>query len=456
MKTVLDSLKANRDKHLSEMIEWLIIPSISPGAPNPKALTDAADWIEQRLSSLNLDEVKQLHVEGHNPVVWGRKHFGDDLPTILFYGHYDVMPPDPLELWDSPPFEPLVKDGILYARGAADDKGQALMQVNAVEAFLAAKKSLPVNVIFAYEGEEEMGSEGLEKLLDSHKELFDCDVAVISDSPFFDRNCPSLCYGLRGIAVGEIKVKGPGRDLHSGNYGGAVANPVEVVARMVNDLKDRDGVITVEGFYDDVLPLKEDERKAFSDLPFDEAGMFADLEIKEGSGEKGYSTLERVWARPTLELNGIGGGFQGEGNKTIVPSEAFAKISCRLVPYQNPTAILDALEKKVYEIAPPGVDVEFTREHVGSPFLAPLDDPYVAAAQRAMTKGFGKESYLIRDGASIPIVNSIAEKLGATCLLIGIDVPEGKIHSPNEMLILENFYGGMETIAHLLEEIAAV
>ena len=453
MKKVLAEIRSNHDRYLAEMIELLKIPSISPGLPNPDAMVEAASWIEKRLHAAGVKETKLLRVDDRSPVVWGRIHSGDGLPTVMFYGHYDVMPPDPLEQWESPPFEPEIRDGELYGRGTADDKGQALMQVNAIEAYLKIKGSLPINAIFAYEGEEEEGSGALEELLDTHKDLLQADVAVVCDSPFFARDCPSICYGLRGIAAAEIRVTGPNSDLHSGNFGGAVANPAEALARIINDLKDRTGRITVDGFYDDVLELTDAERKAYAELPFDEAEFLGDLGVSEPYGEAGFTTLERIWARPTMEVNGMGGGFMGEGSKTIVPSGAFAKLSMRLVPNQDPKKILDALEEHVMKNAPAGIDVVVEKGHFGYPFLAPIEDPHVEAGRRAMEKGFGAKVFFIRDGASIPIVTSLQKKLGATCLLMGIDVPDGRIHAPNEKLVMANFHGGMEMIAHLLEEL---
>jgi acetylornithine deacetylase/succinyl-diaminopimelate desuccinylase-like protein len=451
MKQVIDALRANRGQAVAEMIELVRIPSISPGLPHPDAITAAADWLEQRLRRSGMDEVRQLVVDDHNPVVWARKHISDDLPTVLFYGHYDVMPADPLDEWTTPPFEPEVRDGKVFGRGTADDKGQVLMHVNAVEAYLRVKGTLPVNVVFAVEGEEEEGSEGLEKLLESHRELLAADIAVISDSPFFANDCPSVCYGLRGIATAEIRVDGPSTDLHSGNYGGAIANPAEFLARILNDLKDRNGRITIDGFYDDVIELSPSEREGFASLPFDEDAFCRDLGAKTPYGEEGFSTLERIWARPSLEVNGLVGGFGGDGSKTIVPAHATAKVSMRLVPDQDPDRVLDLLETHVRSIAPPEVRVSVTRGHGGRPFLAAVDNPAVRAAFDAMGRAFDGDVHYIRDGASIPIVASIDAKLGATCLLLGIDVPEGRIHGPDEMLIIDNFHRGSEMIAHLLD-----
>jgi len=451
MKQVIDTLRANRDRALAEMIELVRIPSISPGLPHPEAITEAADWLERRLQRTGMDEVRQLVVDGHNPVVWARKHVSDSLPTVLFYGHYDVMPADPLDEWVSPPFEPEIRDGKIFGRGTADDKGQVIMHINAVDAYLEVKGTLPVNVVIAVEGEEEEGSEGLEKLLDSHRDLFAADVAVISDSPFFASGCPSVCYGLRGIATAEIRVEGPATDLHSGNYGGAIANPAEFLARILSDLKDRDGRITIDGFYDDVLELSPSEREGFASLPFDENVFCRELGSEGPYGEAGFTTLERIWARPSLEINGITGGFGGEGSKTIVPAHATAKVSMRLVPNQKPDRVLELLEKHIREIAPPEVRVSVSLGHGGHPFLAPIDNPHVRSAFKAMERTFEGDVHYIRDGASIPIVASIDSKLGATCLLLGIDVPEGRIHGPNEMLIVDNFHRGTEMIAHLLE-----
>jgi len=451
MKQVIDMLRTNRDRALSEMIELVRIPSISPGLPHPEAIIEAADWLERRLERAGMDEVRQLVVDNHNPVVWARKHISDDLPTVLFYGHYDVMPADPLDEWSSAPFEPEVRDGKVYGRGTADDKGQVLMHITAVDAYLETKGTLPVNVIFAIEGEEEEGSEGLEELLDSHRDLLAADVAVISDSPFFASDCPSVCYGLRGIAVAEIRVDGPSTDLHSGNYGGAIANPAEFLARILSDLKDRDGRITIDGFYDDVLELSPSEREGFSSLPLDETAFCRDLGAEAPHGEQGFSTIERIWARPSFEINGLTGGFGGEGSKTIVPASATAKVSMRLVPNQDPEKVLDRLEKHIRKIAPPEVRVTVSRGHGGRPFLAPIDNSYVRSAFEAMGRAFEGKVYYIRDGASIPIVASIDTKLGATCLLLGVDVPEGRIHGPDEMIIIDNFHRGSEMIAHLLE-----
>ncbi len=451
MKQVIEMLRANRETALDEMIELVRIPSISPGRPHPEAITKAADWLERRLERTGMDEVRQLGIEGHNPVVWARKHISDELPTILFYGHYDVMPADPLDEWTSPPFEPEIRDGRVFGRGTADDKGQVMMHIDAVDAFLKVKGTLPVNVVFAIEGEEEEGSEALEKLLVSDRELLAADIAVISDSPFFASDCPSICYGLRGIATAEIRVDGPATDLHSGNYGGAIANPAEFLARIVSDLKDRDGRITIDRFYDDVLELSPGERDGFASLPFDEAAFCRDLGAEAPYGEASFSTIERIWARPTLEINGLTGGFGGEGSKTIVPAHATAKLSMRLVPNQEPDRILDLLERHIRTIAPPEVRITISRGHGGHPFLAPIDNPHVRAAFAAMERAFDGKVYSIRDGASIPIVASLSSKLGATCLLLGVDVPEGRIHAPNEMLIVDNFHRGTEMIAHLLE-----
>jgi acetylornithine deacetylase/succinyl-diaminopimelate desuccinylase-like protein len=448
---VINTLRANRETALAEMMELVRIPSISPGRPHPEAITAAANWLEDRIRRAGIDEVRQLEVGDGNPVVWARKHIADDLPTVLFYGHYDVMPPDPLDEWTSPPFEPEVRDGKVFGRGTADDKGQVMMHINAVDAYLDVKGTLPVNVVFAIEGEEEEGSEVLEQLLDSDRDLLAADISVISDSPFFASDCPSVCYGLRGIATAEIRVEGPATDLHSGNYGGAIANPAEVLARILSDLKDRNGRIRIDGFYDDVLELTPAEREAFASLPFDEQAFCRDLGAEAPFGEAGFTTIERIWARPSFEVNGLVGGFGGDGAKTIVPARATAKVSMRLVPNQDPDRILDLLERHVHRVAPPEVRVAVSRGHVGRPFLAPIDDPAVRAAFAAMERAFDGEVYSIRDGASIPIVASLSTKLGATCLLLGIDVPEGRIHAPNEMLVIDNFHRGTEMIAHLID-----
>lgn len=453
MPSAFDLLKKNEKQYLEEMVELLKIPSISPGKPHPEAIIAAADWLEHRVKKAGLDNVRQLVIDDHNPIVFGEKRVSDELPTVLFYSHYDVMPPDPLDEWETPPFDPVIRDGRLYARGSADDKGQGLMQLFAVESFLNSGAQLPCNVLFCIEGEEEMGSDGLEKLLDREPDLLRADAVIISDSPFFHRDLPSITYSLRGIATAELFIEGPNRDLHSGNYGGAVANPVEMAARIVNDLKDRDGRITIPGFYDDVVSLEQDEREALAKLPLEEDEFFSSLDVPEGYGESGYTTLERIWARPSLEINGMGGGFLGDGNKTIVPSSAFIKISMRLVANQNPDKILQLLERHVNDVTPPGVRVCMEKGHTGSPFMTRPEGAFFDAISAAVKDVYGKEIAMIRDGASIPIVNSFAEKTGAQCLLFGVDVPEGNIHSPNEMLILDNFYKGMETLVRFIERL---
>lgn len=455
MERVIDSLRERRQEHIDELCELLRIPSISPGKPHPEAISQAASWLEARLHRAGLREVEQLTVGNGSPVVWARHRVDDDLPTVLLYGHYDVMPVDPIDEWNSQPFEPEVRDGQIFGRGTADDKGQMLMHIHAVEAWLAAGK-LPVNVVFAIEGEEEEGSDTLEQLLHHQRERFTADVAIISDSPFFAADVPSVCYGLRGIAVVELRVDGPSSDLHSGNFGGAVANPAEQLARMLASLKDRDGRITVPGFYDNVAELSDAERAAFADLPHDDREFCSSLGVPNPAGEASFTTLERIWARPTLEVNGIGGGFQGAGSKTIVPSSAFAKLSMRLVPHQDPDRIVHLVADHLRSIAPHGVRVTVTEGHTGSPFLTPFDHPAMEAGQRAMERAFGKPAVFIRDGASIPIVSSIHQAVGATCLLLGVDTPEGRIHAPNERLPVDHFHNGAEMIAHVLAELADV
>jgi acetylornithine deacetylase/succinyl-diaminopimelate desuccinylase-like protein len=376
--------------------------------------------------------------------------------TVLVYGHYDVQPVDPIELWDSPPFQPEVREGRLYARGAADDKGQVHMHLAAVHALLSEQAGLPVNLKFLVEGEEEMGSEHLDEFIDANREMLACDVAVISDTSFFAPGVPSITYGLRGLAYMQIDVAGPSSDLHSGSFGGSIMNPAEAIARIIAQLKDERGRITVPGFYDRVRELTEREREEFRRLPLDEAEHADSLGVPELWGEEGYSTLERVWARPTLEVNGIWGGFTGEGAKTVLPAEAHAKISCRLVPDQDPDETFAQVEAHVQKVCPPGVRVRVVAMHGGKPALVPLDHPAMAAASRAVERGFGVRPVFIREGGSIPVVATFDQMLGAPTVLMGVGLPDENAHAPNEWLLLENYYNGIKSVAALYEELAGL
>jgi acetylornithine deacetylase/succinyl-diaminopimelate desuccinylase-like protein len=415
-----------------------------------------AEWLRDRLLAAGMAEARVIPTPGHPLVYAERPHPEPGRPTVLVYGHYDVQPVDPLELWDSPPFDPQVREGRLYARGAADDKGQLHMHLAAVRALLQTGDELPVGIRFLIEGEEETGSGNLEEFLRANPEMLAADVAVISDTSFFAAGVPSIAYGLRGMAYMQLDVQGPASDLHSGSFGGAVMNPAEAVVRVLGALKDDRGRIVVPGFYDRVRPLTEREREEFRRLPFDEEEYALSLGVSELWGEEGYTTLERVWARPTLEVNGVWGGFTGEGSKTVLPAEAHAKISCRLVPDQDPEETAELVERYVRELCPPGVRVSVRRMHGGKPALVPLDHPAMRAASRAVERGFGTPPVFIREGGSIPVVASFAELLGIPTVLMGVGLPDENAHAPNEWLLLDNYYNGIRSAVALYEELGAL
>jgi acetylornithine deacetylase/succinyl-diaminopimelate desuccinylase-like protein len=373
--------------------------------------------------------------------------------TILFYGHYDVQPVDPVELWTSPPFEATVRDGEIYARGAADDKGQVFMHIKAVEAHLKQAGSLPINLKFLIEGEEEVGSAHLDDVVRAHKQELGADVVVISDSPMFDRGIPSICYGLRGLNYFPIDLRGTKSDLHSGSFGGAVANPAFVLAQLLAQMKDRSGRIKIPGFYDDVRPLSDDERAEWKKLPFNETKYRKELGAPKLFGETGYSTLERVWARPTFEVNGLLSGFTGDGAKTVLPAIAMAKVSMRLVPDQNPQKVADQFEDYVRKICPKTVDLKITRMNTGKPWMTEFDNKYVRAAGRAIERGFGQAPVFNREGGSIPVVSTFQEELGLPSVLFGVGLPDENAHAPDERLDLGNFHNGIIASAYLYEEI---
>jgi acetylornithine deacetylase/succinyl-diaminopimelate desuccinylase-like protein len=404
---------------------------------------------------IGLQNVRLIDTPG-NPVVYGDwLHASPGAPTILFYGHYDVQPVDPLDLWQSPPFEATIRDGEIYARGSADDKGQVFMHFKAIEAHLKQAGSLPVNIKIILEGEEEVGSANLDNFIRDHRGELGADVVVISDSPMFARGVPSICYGLRGLVYFQIDLRGSSTDLHSGSFGGAVSNPAFVLAQMLAQMKDRSGRIKIPGFYDDVVALQDEERKAWASLPFNEKKYKKDFGIPKVAGETGYTTLERTWARPTFEVNGLLSGFTGEGAKTVLPAVAMAKVSMRLVPNQSPDKIAGLFEAHVKDIAPGTVELKITRMHGGKPWMTAYDNPYVQAAGRAIEKGFGRKPVFTREGGSIPVVSTFQEELGLPSVLFGVGLPDENAHAPNEKLDLENFQGGIIASAILYQEIAA-
>jgi acetylornithine deacetylase/succinyl-diaminopimelate desuccinylase-like protein len=453
MDNVIDFININRDRYLDELKAFLAIPSISALPQHTGDVRRCAEWCADEMRRIGLQNVRLIDTPG-NPVVYGDWLGAAGAPTILFYGHYDVQPVDPLNLWQSPPFEATIRDGEIYARGSADDKGQVFMHFKAIEAHLKQSGTLPVNIKIILEGEEEVGSVNLDNFIRDHRGELGANVVVISDSPMFARGVPSICYGLRGLVYFQIDLRGSSTDLHSGSFGGAVSNPAFVLAQMLAQMKDRSGRIKIPGFYDAVVALQEEERKAWASLPFNEKTYKKDFGIPKVAGETGFTTLERTWARPTFEVNGLLSGFTGEGAKTVLPALAMAKVSMRLVPDQQPDKIAELFEAYVKDIAPATVELKITRMHGGKPWMTSYDNPYVQAAGRAIEKGFGRKPVFTREGGSIPVVSTFQEELGLPSVLFGVGLPDENAHAPNEKLDLENFQGGIIASAILYQEIA--
>ncbi len=453
MNNVIDFIQVNRERYLDELKALLAIPSISALPEHAGDVRRCAEWCGDEMRRVGLENVRLFETPG-NPVVYGDWLGAPGAPTVLFYGHYDVQPVDPLHLWDSPPFEATIRDGEIYARGSADDKGQVFMHLKAIEAHLKQNGRLPVNMKIILEGEEEVGSEHLDDFIRGHKEELKADVVVISDSPMFARGVPSICYGLRGLVYFQIDVRGSSTDLHSGSFGGAVANPAFVLAQVLAQMKDRSGRIRIPGFYDDVKDLTEEERKAWALLPFNERAYRKDFGIPKVFGETGYTTLERTWARPTFEVNGLLSGFTGEGAKTVLPAVSMAKVSMRLVPDQDPNTIADLFEKHIADVAPKTVEVKVTRMHGGKPWMTSFDNAFVQAAGRAIEKGFGRAPIFTREGGSIPVVSTFQEELGLPSVLFGVGLPDENAHAPNEKLDVSNFHNGIIASAYLYDEIS--
>jgi acetylornithine deacetylase/succinyl-diaminopimelate desuccinylase-like protein len=449
---IVDFINLHRDRYVEELKGYLAIPSISALPQHQGDVRRCADWTADELRRIGMQNVKLIETPG-NPVVYADWLGAEGAPTMLFYGHYDVQPVDPVDLWESPPFEATIRDGEIYARGSADDKGQIFMHFKAIEAWLKQHGSLPVNIRIFIEGEEEVGSKHLDQFVRDHKSELAADVVVISDSPMFDRGIPSICYGLRGLAYFQIDLRGTKSDLHSGSFGGAVANPAFVLAQILAQMKDKGGRVRIPGFYDDVRPLRDEEREQWKRLPFSDTKYRKELGAPKLFGESGYTTLERVWARPTFEVNGLLAGFTGEGAKTVIPATAMAKISMRLVPDQDPDKVADLFEAYLKKVAPRTVDVKLTRMHGGKPWMADFDNPFVQAAGRAIEKGFGKAPVFNREGGSIPVVSTFQQELGVPSVLFGIGLPDENAHAPNEKLDLGNFHNGVIAAAYFYDEL---
>ena len=442
-----------RDNYLEEYFTLLRFPSVSTDQKYADKVRDCANWVSQKLEKIGL-ESKVVSTPGH-PIVWARNKHKSGRPTVLIYGHYDVQPPDPLELWDSPPFEPVLKDGYVFARGATDNKGQIFSHILGLQETIEKNGDLPVNVNLVIEGEEEVGSQNLGKFLTDNREALKCDVVLVSDTGMVAPKTPTLSYGLRGVAALEVKVTSAKMDLHSGVFGGAVANPAAALARLLASLHDANGHITVPGFYDDVEPLQDWERKAWKNLPLDpDKEMLDETKAPALFGEAGFTTLERIWARPTAEINGMGSGYQGPGTKTVLPSHAMAKLTFRLVPNQNGDKIVDLVKKHLQKNLPPGVTAEMVTGHSGPWYLTDPNSKFGKAAQRALKKAFSKDVALIREGGSIPIVSDFRSILGVETLLLGLALSNCRAHSPNENFPLENLEAGIQMNKAVLQELA--
>ena len=444
METTQEFIRQNEKRFIDELIDLLKIPSISADSKYQKDVARAAEFIKTKLEKAGVDKVEISPTKGH-PIVYAEKIIDPKLPTIIVYGHYDVQPVDPLNLWDSPPFEPVIKDGKIYARGSCDDKGQVYMHIKAFEGMVKTN-SLPCNVRFMIEGEEEVGSANLGTWVSENKSRLKGDVILISDTAMIANDTPSIDVGLRGLSYVEVEVTGPDHDLHSGVYGGAVGNPIQILCRMITQMKDENNHITIPGFYDDVVELSAAERKELNAMPFDEKDFMKELGVKATEGEKGFTTIERTGIRPTLELNGIWGGYTGEGSKTVLPSKAYAKISMRLVPNQGSDKITKLFTDHFKKIAPPSVSVKVTPHHGGEPVVTPTDSIAYQAARKAMEETFGKKPIPTRGGGSIPIVALFEKELGLKTVLMGFGLDSDLIHSPNEHYGIFNYMKGIETI----------
>jgi len=452
MKEVLSWLEDREEQLLAELFSFLRIPSVSADPARAGDVRRCAEWLADRFRGGGLTAT--VEETGGHPAVLAEWRGAPGAPTVLIYGHYDVQPPEPLENWTSPPFEPTVREGNVVARGASDDKGQLFCHVAAVAAHLAVRGALPVNVVFLIEGEEESGSANLETFVEANRERLACDAVVVSDSSQFAAGIPAITYGLRGLVYLQVTIRGPASDLHSGSFGGAVANPANALARVLAGLHDGAGRVDVPGFYDEVRPLADWERDAFQSLPFDEADYRAGLGVQALWGEAGYSVLERVWARPTLDVNGIWSGYTGEGAKTVLPAVASAKLSCRLVPDQDPLRIAEQVEARIRALVPDGCRVEVERLHDARPVLLPVDAPATRAAAEAVRRGFGAEPVFIREGGSIPVVEAFQRILKTPVVLLGFGRPDDRAHGPDEKLSIDDFRKGTRTSAWLWELLA--
>lgn len=454
LDAVLRHVDDHRDRFVEDLRAWCRIPSISSSEAHAKEVRRSAEYLRDRCKEAGATRAEVLDTKLH-PATYAEWIVDPKKPTLLVYGHHDVQPVDPLGEWTSDPFEPAIREGRLWGRGVVDDKGQVYIHLKAIESFARAAGKLPINIKLIVEGEEEIGSVHLDDLMREHADLLSADYVCVSDTAMFGRGIPSLCVGLRGIAYFDVFVRALSMDAHSGSFGGGVPNPATVLARMIASLHDAQGHVTVPGFYDRVRTLTDAEREEIRSLPFDEAGWLASIGASAPMGEAPYTTLERIWTRPTLEINGLTSGWQGEGSKTIIPAFAKAKLSCRLVPDQDPEEIARILEAHLVKLAPAGTKCEVHYLHGGRPYLAPTDHPVFEIAKRAFSRAFGRPTVFIREGGSIPFVRTIADRTGKPCLLMGFGQPDENAHAPNEWLDLENYHLGIKSAVYLYDELAS-
>jgi acetylornithine deacetylase/succinyl-diaminopimelate desuccinylase-like protein len=446
-------IEGHREQHLTELCEFLRIPSVSAKSEHKPDIEKSAKWVADHLRAAGFKTVEIVPTSLH-PLVYAESLEAPGKPTILFYGHYDVQPAEPLELWTSPAFDPTARNGNLFGRGTADDKGQVHIHIKALESLFKVHGKFPINIKVLIEGEEEVGSVSLWDYVQSHKEKLKADALLVSDTSMLGKGVPSITYGLRGLNYYQIELIGPERDLHSGVYGGAVPNPLTVLTELFSKLHDKNYRISVPGFYDDVATVSAKERKALNTLPWKKKDFDRAVGAPEYVGEKGFTTVERLWIRPTLELNGIWGGYQGEGAKTVIPSKAYAKFSTRLVPNQKPQKIAKLVEKHIRKLLPKTVHCNFEVLSTGKPWVAAYHAPIFQVAQNALQKGFGKKAVFIREGGSIPFVTQMHDTFKVPCVLIGFGLPDENAHAPDEHIALENYYGGIKAIAHFYEDLA--
>jgi acetylornithine deacetylase/succinyl-diaminopimelate desuccinylase-like protein len=451
---LIDYIESKREDHLNELKEFLRIPSVSAKTENKPDIEKAARWVADKLRAAGLENIEIAPTRMH-PLVYGESLRAPGKPTVLFYGHYDVQPAEPLDLWTTPPFDPAVRDGNLYGRGTADDKGQVHIHIKALEALRDTAGKLPINVKVMVEGEEEVGSVSLWDFVRQNRERLKADALVVSDTSMLAKGVPSITYGLRGLNYYQIEITGPVQDLHSGVFGGAVPNPITILAEMIAKLHDKNFRVTVPGFYDRVKQLSPKERKALNALPWEEKEFRKTVGARALCGEKGYTIVERLWIRPTLELNGIWGGYEGEGAKTVIPSKAYAKFSTRLVPNQDPAKIAKLVERHIRKLLPNTVTCKFDVLSTGKPWVAPYSHPIFQKAIQALESGFGKKASFIREGGSIPFVTQMHDTFNVPCVLMGFGLPDENAHAPDEHIALENYFGGIKSVALFYESLAS-